>query len=168
MFDYQRYGIALDQVYVPADGSKNRLIVKDVEEYAEVGDVIVFDEAQGELRRIDAFKLAKVRYQLEGTPDTSLQQLLELMEEARTRHPALPLAVALPFIERALNAARQQEREACAKALEMPNSQLLLMGGEMTAQELRTVQAVLTNRATVIRRGDFDVRVTKAKASAST
>ena len=33
----------------------------------------------------------------------------------------------------------------------MSNAQLLLLAGEMTAQELRTVQAVLKNRAKVLR-----------------
>lgn len=43
------------------------------------------------------------------------------------------------------------EREACAKMLELSNSELLLMAGEMTKQELRTVKAVLTQRAWAIR-----------------
>jgi hypothetical protein len=43
------------------------------------------------------------------------------------------------------------EREACAKMLELPNGELLLMAGEMTKQELRTVRAVLTQRASAIR-----------------
>lgn len=62
---YQRYGIEVGQVYVPADGSKNRLTVRNVVTYAECDDVVVFDEAQGLERRIDAFKLAKVRYSLQ-------------------------------------------------------------------------------------------------------
>jgi hypothetical protein len=45
----------------------------------------------------------------------------------------------------------KQEREACAKALELTNSELKLIAGEMTAQELRTVRAVLFQRAAVIR-----------------
>lgn len=35
------------------------------------------------------------------------------------------------------------ERERCAKMLDLTDSELLLMAGEMTAQELRTVKAVL-------------------------
>lgn len=66
---YQRYGIAVGQVYAPADGSQNRLTVRDVETYADCDDVVVFDEAQGIERRIDAFKLAKVRYRLEIAPN---------------------------------------------------------------------------------------------------
>lgn len=62
---YQRYGIEPKQVYVPADGSKNRLTVVDVEKHADVDDVVVFDEAMGKERRIDAFKLAMVRYMLD-------------------------------------------------------------------------------------------------------
>lgn len=64
MTDAQRYGIAIAQVYKPADGSENQLVVLDVDTYASVGDVVVFDVRQGESRRIDAFKLAKVRYSL--------------------------------------------------------------------------------------------------------
>lgn len=62
---YQRYGIAVGQIYVPADGSQSQLIVRDVETYADCDDVVVFDERQGIELRIDAFKLAKVRYCLE-------------------------------------------------------------------------------------------------------
>lgn len=64
MKGFERYGIAVDQVYVPADGSQNRLTVRDVQRYADCDDVVVFDEAQGVERRIDAFKLARVRYTL--------------------------------------------------------------------------------------------------------
>lgn len=44
-----------------------------------------------------------------------------------------------------------EEREACAKVLELKNSELLLLAGEMTKQELRTTQAVLAQRAAAIR-----------------
>ncbi len=44
-----------------------------------------------------------------------------------------------------------QRTEECAKLLEMSSSELLLLGGEMTAQELRTVKAVLAERARRIR-----------------
>ena len=67
MKDHLRYGISVGQVYVPADGSKNRLTVLDAEKYADCGDVVVFDELRNEERRIDAFKLAKVRYCLADT-----------------------------------------------------------------------------------------------------
>jgi hypothetical protein len=59
-----KFGVEVGQVYVPADGSKNKLTVKDVDTYADSGDVIVFDEIQQIERRISAFKLAKVRYSL--------------------------------------------------------------------------------------------------------
>ena len=61
---WKRHGIAVGQVYVPADGSPNRLTVRDVTTHADCDDVVVFDEVQGTERRIDAFKLAKVRYSL--------------------------------------------------------------------------------------------------------
>lgn len=43
------------------------------------------------------------------------------------------------------------ERERCAKLLELSNQELLLLAGEMTANELLTVKAVLANRAKAIR-----------------
>lgn len=46
--------------------------------------------------------------------------------------------------------AAADERAECAKLLRLSNTELLLLAGEMTAQELRTVQAVLANRATAI------------------
>jgi hypothetical protein len=46
--------------------------------------------------------------------------------------------------------AAADERAECAQLLRLSNRELLLLAGEMTAQELRTVQAVLTNRAAVI------------------
>lgn len=42
----------------------------------------------------------------------------------------------------------------CAKLLELSTQELLLLAGEMTAQELRTVKAVLKNRAAAIRSGE--------------
>lgn len=54
-------------------------------------------------------------------------------------------------LQAAVEAARLEEREACAKLMELTNAQLLLMAGEMTAQELLTVQAVLKSRARAIR-----------------
>ena len=48
-------------------------------------------------------------------------------------------------------AAAEFEREACAKVLEMKRDELLLMAGEMTAQELRTVQSVLKRLALAMR-----------------
>jgi len=53
---------------------------------------------------------------------------------------------------RCLNDALATEREECASALELSQAELLLLAGEMTAQELRTVRAVLANRAAAIRR----------------
>ena len=64
MYSYQHYGIALGQHYVPADGGKNLLIVVDVDTYKDCGDVVVYDTAHATRMRIDAFKLAKVRYNL--------------------------------------------------------------------------------------------------------
>jgi len=61
---YERYGIQVGQVYVPADGSQNQLTVRDVQTYADCDDVVVFNAHTGVEQRIDAFKLAMVRYSL--------------------------------------------------------------------------------------------------------
>jgi len=64
MYDYEKYNIKVEQKYVPADGSKNTLLVVDVDLYADCGDIVVYDYDQDKLRRIDAFKLSMVRYVL--------------------------------------------------------------------------------------------------------
>lgn len=57
-----KYGIELDQVYVPADGSKGELVVTG---YMRTTDEVrVWDRVARCDRWIDAFKLAKVRYML--------------------------------------------------------------------------------------------------------
>lgn len=81
---YQRYDIQVGQVYKPTDGSRNRLIVRDVLKHAERGDVVVFDEAQQEERRIDAYKLARVRYYLADIAEgQNKQELLHALREGR-------------------------------------------------------------------------------------
>lgn len=61
---YKKYGIKVGSVYAAADGSPRRVVVKDVETYAAADDVVVYDELDKVERRIDAFKLAMVRYYL--------------------------------------------------------------------------------------------------------
>jgi hypothetical protein len=58
------YGVKVGQIYVPADGSKNELKVVDTTTYAHCSDIIVFDKQLNCERRIDSFKLARVRYTL--------------------------------------------------------------------------------------------------------
>lgn len=93
---------------------------------------------------------------------SALQEVQDLIEEARTRNPGITLdaighVVDSAFkesaarFEAAVEAARKEERESCAKRLELTNAQLLLLAGEMSADELLTVQAVLRNRAATIR-----------------
>lgn len=77
----------------------------------------------------------------------------ELLHKASSRNPGLLLAAAGPSIEAALQEALIAERETAAQKLELSTSELLLLAGEMSAQELRTVKAVLKNRAAVIRDG---------------
>lgn len=64
----QRYGIEVGQIYVAADGGKWGHLVTDTSTYGHVDDVVTrpftsngFDP---DGNRIDAFKLAKVRYVL--------------------------------------------------------------------------------------------------------
>ncbi len=57
---------------------------------------------------------------------------------------------------RDLNAASEMpevlhEREACAKLLELTNSEIRLIAGEISQDEMRTVQAILGWRARIIR-----------------
>jgi hypothetical protein len=47
-------------------------------------------------------------------------------------------------------AACKWQRQQDAKLLDISTQEILLMGGEMTAQELRTVKAMLSNRKTNI------------------
>ena len=65
MYEYERYGVRIGQVYAAADGiAKSRLTVVDVDTYRDSADVVVRDELSGVERRIDVFKLAMVRYKL--------------------------------------------------------------------------------------------------------
>jgi hypothetical protein len=57
------YGIENGQVYRAADGVSGSVKVIDCETYADVDDVVVENE-HGIQYRIDAFKLAMVRYYL--------------------------------------------------------------------------------------------------------
>ena len=66
MYDYayQKYGIEVGQLYTPADGSTGMLEVTDVDTFQEIDDVVVKPVSGGDVYRIDAFKLAMVRYNL--------------------------------------------------------------------------------------------------------
>ncbi len=48
-------------------------------------------------------------------------------------------------------AATLTERNRCARLCELTGPEVLLLAGEMSAQELRTVRAVLASRAAAIR-----------------
>ena len=69
-----KYGIEVGQIYIAADGSKHGHLVTDTTTFAFCDDVVTkpFDKdgfTTGDNNRIDAFKLAKVRYALvEGSP----------------------------------------------------------------------------------------------------
>lgn len=56
------------------------------------------------------------------------------------------------WLERVVALVANSESEACAGLLDCSNSALRLMAGEMTAQEIRTAQAILAAKASEIRR----------------
>ena len=64
-----KYGIKVGQIYTPADGSNGALIVKDIDMFSKCDDVVVYDTIAKKERRIDAFKLAMVRYTLDESAD---------------------------------------------------------------------------------------------------
>jgi hypothetical protein len=66
--------------------------------------------------------------------------------------PSTPDTSAQAGLDPTLATARAKERERCAQSLQMSNDELRLMAGEMTAQELRTAQAILKACAARIRR----------------
>lgn len=71
MKGYERYGIAVGQVYAQADDSGSTVTVIDVETYADCDDVVVFYAPEDRSYRIDCFKLAMVRYYLlTDTPES--------------------------------------------------------------------------------------------------
>lgn len=55
-------------------------------------------------------------------------------------------------LDRVIELARAEERESSAQQLELTADEIRLMAGELTAQEMRTVQAVLKGVASRIRR----------------
>ena len=77
-----KYGISVGQIYIAADGSKCGHLVTDVTSFADCGDVVTtpfnpngFKQAGN---RIDAFKLAMVRYSLASeAPDWMLNYEVE-------------------------------------------------------------------------------------------
>jgi hypothetical protein len=95
---------------------------------------------------------------------TTKLALNELLEEAKDRNQGLRLLAAVPAIQEALDIARAAERERCAAALDLSSPELMLMAGEMTAQELRTVKAVLAGCAARMCRADLPaMHASKAK-----
>ena len=58
------YGVKVGQLYKAADGVSGTYLVVDTDTYADVDDVVVFSVERETHRRIDAFKLARVRYYL--------------------------------------------------------------------------------------------------------
>jgi len=63
-----RYGIKVGQVYAAADGAEHMVEVVDTSTFADCDDVVIKESIGGltlsGTRRIDAFKLARVRYYL--------------------------------------------------------------------------------------------------------
>lgn len=91
--DYERYGVAVGQVYVPADGSTGRLTVVDVESFASEGDALVQEDGASEPRRIDVFKLARVRYCLEDGSRMRRETIYVHPGNSQCRVYAMPYAL---------------------------------------------------------------------------
>jgi hypothetical protein len=77
------YGVETGQIYVAADGSKGGYVVTDAVTFADCDDVLVqgftASGVYGDARRIDAFKLARVRYALvEALPEWALHLAPEI------------------------------------------------------------------------------------------
>ena len=64
MFGHEKYGIEVGQLYESADGTKNLVRVTDVTTFEDCDDIVVLPLSGGDAYRIDAFKLAMVRYNL--------------------------------------------------------------------------------------------------------
>lgn len=64
MYDYEKYGIKVGQIYRAADGSKICLVVINVDTHRDSNDVIVKQIGTNIISRIDCFKLTQVRYYL--------------------------------------------------------------------------------------------------------
>ena len=69
-----KYGIEEGQRYIRADGARGVLTVIDTKTFAHCDDVVVTDES-GDERRIDAFKLAMVRYSIEESWQSGEQSM---------------------------------------------------------------------------------------------
>lgn len=87
-----------------------------------------------------------------GYPDNTGYAIVEVADSEGTAIPEdQRRPVALQSVRQALTWARELERAACIAELNMTDSELRLMAGEMTAQELRTVKAVLGGCAARLR-----------------
>lgn len=75
-----RHNIRIGQIYTAADGSCVMLLIIDTVTHYDSEDVVAIEitkSAVGNLRKIDAFKLAMCRYTLYGTvPDWALAPLV--------------------------------------------------------------------------------------------
>lgn len=87
-----------------------------------------------------------------GNPDNSGYEIVEVSDGVGAEVPAYQWRpVRLQSVRLGLARARELERAACIAELSMTDSELRLMAGEMTAQELRTVKAVLGGCAARLR-----------------
>lgn len=64
---------------------------------------------------------------------------------------SIPTNVAQRFVALATSGVLARERECCARLLELDTPALLLLAGELNAQDLRNLRAVLSQRARTIR-----------------
>lgn len=106
---YERYDIQVGQVYVPTDGTRNRLIVRDVLMHVERGEVVVYDEFLKDERLVDAYRLARARHYLVDVPgDNNKLELLRAHREGRAEPEQQQLLVQLfTAMENAMSGQRE-------------------------------------------------------------
>lgn len=81
-------------------------------------------------------QMLRKNYENEGMTEREIEHALDLYEASHPDAEEDPIA---------------KEREACAKVLELSPDQIRLMAGEISPDEMRTILAILKNRALIIR-----------------
>lgn len=85
------YGIEAGQIYIAADGSKCGHIVTDTMMFAECDDIVTTPFAASRWgepgNRIDAFKLARVRYSLAAVAPDWMPPNASFQRCERSEHP---------------------------------------------------------------------------------
>lgn len=102
------YGIEVGYEYARADGGPGRLRVRDVEQHAATGEVLVFDTQLQTERRIGAFKLARDQYYLVDFGES--EGRAELLKAMRNGEASAEQQRRLVALFKALEAALQEQQ----------------------------------------------------------